>query len=159
MLVRTCSNSLQTVTLLISPSVRAVDLYSTFLSQTISSQSGYQTRQRIAYHTASVPSSSRAFHLSTHNPRRRNMSSNITSVDISSLEAEIASQTIKFNELRLSGQPLDDIKKSLSDLKKTLALARNAGKVKDKEKKTEESEISGTEKKKKDLLLLKTAKV
>ncbi len=87
------------------------------------------------------------------------MSSNITSVDISSLEAEIASQTTKFNELRLSGQPLDGIKKSLSDLKKTLALARNAGKV--KEKKTEESEISGTgpQEKKKGLLLLKTAKV
>jgi histidyl-tRNA synthetase len=80
------------------------------------------------------------------------MSYTIPSVDISSLEAEIASQTTKFNELRLSGQPLDEIKKSLSDLKKTLALARNAGKVKDKEKKTEES-------KKKDLLLLKTAKV
>lgn len=90
------------------------------------------------------------------------MSSDTTSVDIPNLEANIAAQTAKFNEFRLSGQPVDEIKKSLSDLKKTLALAKNAGKVKDKEKKTEESGVLGgglQDKKKKDQLLLKTAKV
>ncbi|KAJ3505906.1 hypothetical protein NLJ89_g7166 [Agrocybe chaxingu] len=51
-------------------------------------------------------------------------------VGIPGLGAEIASQTVKFNDLRLSGQPLDEIKQTLSELKKTLALAKNAGKEK-----------------------------
>src|SRR4051812_20139679 len=54
------------------------------------------------------------------------------SVNIADLEADIAAQTAKFNELRLSGKPLDEVKKTLSDLKKTLALAKNAGKEKEK---------------------------
>ncbi|KAF9554776.1 histidyl-tRNA synthetase [Agrocybe pediades] len=84
--------------------------------------------------------------------------STASNVNIAELEGEIVAQTAKFNELRLKGEPLDDIKKSLSDLKKTLALAKNAGKEK-KEKAPGEKkpEASGPEKKK-ERLLLKTAK-
>lgn len=78
-----------------------------------------------------------------------------STANIADLEAEIATQTTKFNELRLSGQPIDDVKKTLSELKKTLALAKNAGK--EREKKA--SGGDGAQLKKKELLLLKTAKV
>lgn len=90
--------------------------------------------------------------------------SSTPAVDISELEAEIVAQTAKFNELRLKGEPLDEIKKSLSDLKKKLALAKNAGKEK-KEKvagdkaKAEGSGAQQGQEKKKERLLLKTAKV
>jgi len=75
--------------------------------------------------------------------------------NIADLEAEITTQTAKFNELRLSGQPIDDVRKTLSELKKTLQLAKNAGK--EREKKA--SGGDGAQLKKKELLLLKTAKV
>ncbi|CAA7269768.1 unnamed protein product [Cyclocybe aegerita] len=80
-------------------------------------------------------------------------------VNISELEAEIAAQKAKFNDLRLSGQPLDEIKQTLSELKRTLAVAKNAGKEKklkaaDGEAKPE----SSSQEKKKERLLLKTAK-
>ena len=74
------------------------------------------------------------------------------------LEAEITSHTAKFNQLRLSGQPHDDVKKTLADLKRRLAQLKNAGKPKEKEKRGEERDVL-QEKKKKDPLLLKTAKV
>ena len=86
------------------------------------------------------------------------MSTEVTSTDISALEAEIISQTAKFNELRLSGRPLDDVRNTLAELKKRLALVKNRGKPKDKEKKGDQKDAV-REMKKKDLLLLKTAKV
>jgi histidyl-tRNA synthetase len=76
-----------------------------------------------------------------------------TEADIAALEAEIVTQTVKFNELRLSGQPHDDAKKTLSDLKRRLALAKSAGKPKDKLGKGD-----AVQEKKKEPLLLKTAK-
>jgi len=76
---------------------------------------------------------------------------------VSELEAEIATQTARFNELRLAKQPLDEAKQTLSELKKALALAKNAGKPKE-EKKKAEGEPEG-DKKKKERILLKTAKV
>ncbi|PPQ83242.1 hypothetical protein CVT26_014765, partial [Gymnopilus dilepis] len=95
-----------------------------------------------------------------------------TQVDIPALEAQIAAETAKFNELRLKGLPLDEAKKTLSELKKTLALAKNAGKVKEKKEKPKEISVAdgevkgeskegkgeGKEEKKKERLLLKTAK-
>jgi len=76
--------------------------------------------------------------------------------NIAALEAEIVSQTAIFNKLRLSAQPVDDAKKTLADLKKRLALVKNAGKP--KEKKGDEKDAL-RETKKKEPLLLKTAKV
>ncbi|KDR67989.1 hypothetical protein GALMADRAFT_257538 [Galerina marginata CBS 339.88] len=80
-------------------------------------------------------------------------------VNIADLEAEIVAETATFNELRLKGAPLDESKKKLSDLKKALALAKNAGK--EKKPKAEggaEQKVDEPEKKKKERLLLKTAK-
>jgi len=85
------------------------------------------------------------------------------------LEAEIASVTAHFNELRLNPdktvatpEALNDAKKKLAELKKALALAKNAG----KEKKPKDAAPAGAagapaqaEGKKKERLLLKTAKV
>ncbi|KAH9486033.1 Histidine--tRNA ligase, mitochondrial [Psilocybe cubensis] len=80
-------------------------------------------------------------------------------LSIAELEAEIVVQTAKFNELRLKGEPLDDAKKTLSDLKKSLALAKGAGKEKkEKAEKVEGGDQQVQEKKKKERLLLKTAK-
>ncbi|KIM41651.1 hypothetical protein M413DRAFT_444910 [Hebeloma cylindrosporum] len=86
---------------------------------------------------------------------------------IAALEAEIVTETARFNELRLSGGALDDSKKALSELKKALALAKNAGKEK-KEKaaaaapaptqETGGGSSSAPTKKTKERLLLKTAK-
>ena len=84
------------------------------------------------------------------------MSTESTSSDIAALEAEIVSQTAIFNNLRLSAQPVDDAKKTLAELKKRLALVKNAGKTRDK--KGDEKDAL-REKKKKEPLLLKTAKV
>ena len=89
--------------------------------------------------------------LETH----RTLSTMASIANIADLEAEITTQTAKFNELRLSGQPIDDVRKTLSELKKTLQLAKNAGK--EREKKA--SGGDGAQLKKKELLLLKTAKV
>lgn len=81
-------------------------------------------------------------------------------VNIAGLEAEIVAQTAIFNELRLKGAPLNESKKILSDLKKSLALAKNAGKEKkEKVEKVEGGAQQVQEKKKKERLLLKTAKV
>ncbi|KAF8899592.1 hypothetical protein CPB84DRAFT_1847615 [Gymnopilus junonius] len=87
-------------------------------------------------------------------------------VDIAALEAQIVEETAKFNELRLKGLPLDESKKTLSDLKKSLAMAKNAGKEKKpKPEKLEKvdgepkpAEEQAKEGKKKERLLLKTAK-
>ena len=84
------------------------------------------------------------------------MSTEAAPTDIAALEAQIISQTALFNELRLSAKPVDEAKKTLSELKKRLALAKNAGKS--KEKKGDEKDAL-QEKKKKEPLLLKTAKV
>ncbi|KAF9523078.1 histidyl-tRNA synthetase [Crepidotus variabilis] len=83
------------------------------------------------------------------------MSNEPQPVNIPELEKAITTQTAKLNELRLSGQPVDDIRKTLSDLKKTLSLAKNGGKQKEK-KPVEEGRVVPD--KKKELLLLKTAK-
>ena len=84
-------------------------------------------------------------------------------MDIAGLEAQIATETARFNELRLGGGSLDESKKTLSELKKALALAKNAGKEK-KEKAApaangEAGGSSAPATKKKERLLLKTAKV
>ena len=63
------------------------------------------------------------------------MSTQAALADMAALEAEIVSQTAEFNQLRISNQPIDNVKKTLAELKKSLALAKNAGKPKDKEKK------------------------
>lgn len=89
---------------------------------------------------------------------RRAMSTEAVPTDIAALEADITSQTIKFNQLRLAGQPHDDVKQTLAHLKRNLALVKNAGKPRDKEKKREEKDTL-QETKKKEPLLLKTAKV
>lgn len=83
--------------------------------------------------------------------------------DIAGLEAQIATETARFNELRRNGGLLDESKKTLSELKKALALAKNAGKEK-KEKAAsaatgEAGGLSTPAAKKKERLLLKTAKV
>ncbi|EFI28773.1 histidine-tRNA ligase [Coprinopsis cinerea okayama7 len=84
------------------------------------------------------------------------------------LEAEITSLTATFNDLRLnpdkassSGTSIDDVKKRLGELKKALALAKNAG----KEKKPKDPNAAaaapapgGAQAQKKERLLLKTAK-
>ena len=80
------------------------------------------------------------------------------------LEAEIVAQTAIFNELRLnpgassSSDSIDDVKKRLGDLKRALALAKNAGKEKKPKDKDAAPTAAGQEKKK-ERLLLKTAKV
>ncbi|CAA7270276.1 unnamed protein product [Cyclocybe aegerita] len=81
--------------------------------------------------------------------------------NIPDLETEIAAQTARFNELRLAGQPLDGIKQTLSELKKTLALAKNAGGEKKPKAAGADGEArpeSSSQEKKKERLLLKTAK-
>ena len=84
----------------------------------------------------------------------------LTTKSVQELEADIAAQKVIFNDLRAQGAPLEEAKKKLGDLQKTLALVKGAGK--EKEKKTEGSgdqlQVDG-QPKKKERLLLKTAKV
>jgi histidyl-tRNA synthetase len=79
---------------------------------------------------------------------------------VQELEADIATQKAIFNDLRAQGAPLEEARKQLGDLQKTLALVKGAGK--EKEKKAEGSggqhQVDGKPKKK-ERLLLKTAKV
>ena len=79
---------------------------------------------------------------------------------VQELEADIAAQKAIFNDLRAQGAPLEDAKKQLGDLQRTLQLIKGAGK--EKEKKPEGSggqhQVDG-QPKKKERLLLKTAKV
>lgn len=83
-----------------------------------------------------------------------------TEKSVQELEADIAAQKVIFNDLRAQGAPLEEAKKTLGDLQKTLALVKGAGK--EKEKKAERSagqqQVDG-QPKKKERLLLKTAKV
>lgn len=88
------------------------------------------------------------------------MATTSSPVDIAGLEAQIATETARFNELRLSGGSLDEPKKILSELKKALALAKNAGK--EKAAPATSGQAGGSSApaaKKKERLLLKTAKV
>ena len=85
----------------------------------------------------------------------------LTEKSVQELEADIAAQKAIFNDLRAQGAPLEEAKKQLGDLQKTLALVKGAGK--EKEKKAEGSsggqhQVDG-QPKKKERLLLKTAKV
>lgn len=80
------------------------------------------------------------------------------------LEAEIAVQTTKFNELRLNPdksvatpEVLNDAKKKLAELKRALGVAKAAGK--EKVKKDVVGTVEAKDEKKKERLLLKTAKV
>ena len=71
-----------------------------------------------------------------------------------------AAQKTVFNDLRAQGAPLEEAKKQLGDLQKTLALVKGAGM--EKEKKAEGSggqRHADGKPKKKERLLLKTAKV
>ena len=82
-----------------------------------------------------------------------------TEKSVQELEADIAAQKAIFNDLRAQGAPLEEAKKQLGDLQKTLALVKGAGK--EKEKKADGSggqQVEG-QSKKKERLLLKTAKV
>ena len=83
-----------------------------------------------------------------------------TEKSVQELEADIVAQKAIFNDLRAQGAPLEEAKKRLGDLQKTLALVKGAGK--EKEKKSEGSggqhQVDG-QPKKKERLLLKTAKV
>ena len=86
--------------------------------------------------------------------------SNLTEKSVQDLEADIAAQKAIFNDLRAQGAPLEEAKKHLGDLQKTLALVKGAGK--EKEKKTDGSggqHQVDEQAKKKERLLLKTAKV
>lgn len=87
---------------------------------------------------------------------------------LEALEAEIAVQTAHFNDLRLNAdksvatpEALADAKKKLADLKKALGQAKSAGK--EKKPKAEggaaAATAAGQGEKKKERLLLKTAKV
>jgi len=90
------------------------------------------------------------------------MATTSSPVDIAGLESQIATETARFNELRLSGGSLDESKKTLSELKKALALAKNAGKEKKEKAAPAASGQAGSSApaaKKKERLLLKTAKV
>jgi len=90
------------------------------------------------------------------------MATTSSPADIAGLEAQIATETARFNELRLSGGSLNEPKKILSELKKALALAKNAGKEKEKAVPAATGEAGGSSApaaKKKERLLLKTAKV
>ncbi|KAF9483342.1 histidine-tRNA ligase [Pholiota conissans] len=80
-----------------------------------------------------------------------------STTDVAALEAQIATTTAQFNELRLAGAPLDEVKKTLSDLKKALAIAKGAAGAREKKEAKETAPVGGPEKKK-ERLLLKTAK-
>ena len=82
------------------------------------------------------------------------------------LEAEIAVQTARFNELRLNAdksvatpEALADAKKRLADLKKALGQAKSAGKEKKPKAEGAAAAPAPQGEKKKERLLLKTAKV
>ena len=79
---------------------------------------------------------------------------------VQELELDIAAQKAIFNDLRAQGAPLEEARKQLGELQKSLALVKGAGK--EKEKKAEGSggqhQVDGKPKKK-ERLLLKTAKV
>lgn len=90
----------------------------------------------------------------------------MSSLTPEALEQEIAAQTARFNELRLNPDKnvatpdaLNEAKQKLAELKKALALAKNAGKEKLKEKKEGGAAGAKEAEKKKERLLLKTAKV
>jgi histidyl-tRNA synthetase len=82
-----------------------------------------------------------------------------TERSVQELEADIAAQKAIFNDLRAHGAPLQNSKKQLADLQKTLFLVKGVGK--EKEKKTEGSggaqqQVDGQQQpKKKERLLLK----
>lgn len=82
------------------------------------------------------------------------------------LEAEIAVQTARFNDLRLNTdktvatpEALADAKKRLADLKKALGQAKAAGKEKKPKAEGSAAPQPAQGEKKKERLLLKTAKV
>ncbi len=98
------------------------------------------------------------------------MSSTINSpVNLTALEAEIASVKARLHELRLAGGPTEDAKKTLSELQKALGTARGAVSGREKKEKKEagateagnkdNKEVAEGDRKKKERLLLKTAKV
>ena len=87
-------------------------------------------------------------------------SSILNEKSVQELEADIAAQKTVFNDLRAQGAPLEEAKKHLGDLQKTLGLVKGAGK--EKENKAEGSggqHQADGKPKKKERLLLKTAKV
>ena len=86
-------------------------------------------------------------------------SSTLTDKSVSELEAEIAAQKTIFNDLRAQGAPLDEAKKHLGDLQKALGLVKGAGKEKEKKAEGNDQPQAGGTQKKKERLLLKTAKV
>ncbi|KAF5311942.1 hypothetical protein D9619_002358 [Psilocybe cf. subviscida] len=57
----------------------------------------------------------------------------MASTDIASLETQIVGETVGFNELRLSGRSVHESKKTLSELKKALAMAKGAGNLEGEE--------------------------
>jgi hypothetical protein len=90
--------------------------------------------------------------------------SSSSSLTPEALEQEIATQTTRFNELRLNPdksvstpEALNEAKQKLAELKKALALAKNAGK--EKVKKEGGVPAAKGREQKKERLLLKTAKV
>ncbi|KAG5643679.1 hypothetical protein DXG03_000512 [Asterophora parasitica] len=82
----------------------------------------------------------------------------MTEIDATQLQAEIEQFTARFNELRKSGTANDEVeetKKRLGELKKTLAVANAKAKG---AKKDEGKDVDGADDKKRERLLLKTAK-
>jgi len=91
------------------------------------------------------------------------MATTLSPVEIADLEAQITAETDRFNELRQGGGSIEESKKTLAELKKALNSAKNAGKEK-REKvapaaQGEAGASSAPASKKKERLLLKTAKV
>ncbi|KAJ3547970.1 hypothetical protein NMY22_g1451 [Coprinellus aureogranulatus] len=96
-------------------------------------------------------------------PTKRFYTTKMSSLTPEALEQEIAAQTARFNELRLNSdksvatpEALSEAKQKLAELKKALALAKNAGK--EKVKKEGGAPATKEAEKKKERLLLKTAK-
>jgi len=88
------------------------------------------------------------------------MTPTLAEKSVADLDAEIAAQTVIYKELKAQGAPLEEAREQLGDLKKALALVKGAGKEKEKKAggSTGQPQSSG-QPKKKERLLLKTAKV
>lgn len=129
-----------------------------------------QTQRAYSFRTGLNPTSTSAINVDADTliPNTTMASTTNPPADLAALEAEIASVNARFNELRLAGAPTEEAKKTLSELKKALAMAKGAAGGREKKEKKEaaateagkkdDKETTEGDKKKKERLLLKTAK-
>ena len=125
-----------------------------------------QTQRECLFHT--VPNTTLISAIKTYPeahpiPHIAMSSTTNSPADLTALEAEIASVKARLHELRLAGGPTEDAKKTLSELQKALGMARGAVSGREKKEKKEagskdNKEVAEGDKKKKERLLLKTAK-